>query len=35
MDNMTPLHEVRDEIWASVIAVNVEGVIRLAGGDCR
>jgi len=30
MDNMTPLHEVSDEIWSRVFAVNVEGVMRLS-----
>ncbi len=30
MDNMTPLHEVSDEVWARVFAVNVEGLMRLS-----
>lgn len=30
MDNMTPLHEVSDEIWDRVIAVNVTGMMRLS-----
>ncbi|WP_296666081.1 SDR family NAD(P)-dependent oxidoreductase [Demequina sp.] len=30
MDNMTPLHEVTDEVWARVFAVNVEGLMRLS-----
>jgi NAD(P)-dependent dehydrogenase (short-subunit alcohol dehydrogenase family) len=30
MDNMTPLHEVGDDVWARVFAVNVEGVMRLS-----
>lgn len=29
MDNMTPLHEVSDEVWSRVFAVNVEGLMRL------
>lgn len=30
MDNMTPLHEVSDEVWTRVFAVNVEGLMRLS-----
>ena len=30
MDNMTPLHEVGDDVWAKVFAVNVDGVMRLS-----
>lgn len=30
MDNMTPLHEVADEIWDRVLAVNVTGMMRLS-----
>ncbi|WP_062297879.1 SDR family NAD(P)-dependent oxidoreductase [Demequina maris] len=30
MDNMTPLHEVSDEVWERVFAVNVEGLMRLS-----
>ncbi len=30
MDNMTPLHEVSDEVWSRVFAVNVEGLMRLS-----
>jgi NAD(P)-dependent dehydrogenase (short-subunit alcohol dehydrogenase family) len=29
MDNMTPLHEVSDEIWERVMNVNVNGMMRL------
>lgn len=29
MDDMTPLHEVSDAVWARVMAVNVEGTFRL------
>jgi NAD(P)-dependent dehydrogenase (short-subunit alcohol dehydrogenase family) len=29
MDNMTPVHEVTDEIWNRVMAVNVDGPFRL------
>lgn len=29
MDNMTPLHEVSDEIWNRVLAVNVTGLMML------
>lgn len=29
MDNMTPLHEVTDEIWDRVMAVNVTGMMKL------
>ncbi|WNM23722.1 SDR family NAD(P)-dependent oxidoreductase [Demequina capsici] len=30
MDNMTPLHEVSDEIWNRVFAVNVTGLMKLS-----
>lgn len=30
MDNMTPLHEVSDEIWEKVMNVNVTGMMRLS-----
>jgi NAD(P)-dependent dehydrogenase (short-subunit alcohol dehydrogenase family) len=30
MDNMTPLHEVSDEVWSRVMAVNVDGLFRLS-----
>lgn len=30
MDNMTPLHEVSDEIWDKVMAVNVTGMMKLS-----
>lgn len=30
MDNMTPLHEVSDEVWNRVFAVNVVGLMRLS-----
>jgi NAD(P)-dependent dehydrogenase (short-subunit alcohol dehydrogenase family) len=30
MDTMTPLHEVTDEEWSRVMAVNVEGMMRLS-----
>ncbi|SEJ23656.1 SDR family NAD(P)-dependent oxidoreductase [Demequina mangrovi] len=30
MDNMTPLHEVTDDVWSRVFAVNVDGVMRLS-----
>ncbi|MBA3019857.1 SDR family NAD(P)-dependent oxidoreductase [Propionicimonas sp.] len=30
MDNMTPLHEVSDEVWERVFAVNVDGLFRLS-----
>ncbi|MFF1883072.1 SDR family NAD(P)-dependent oxidoreductase [Pseudarthrobacter sp. NPDC058196] len=29
MDDMTPLHEVSDEVWNRVFAVNVDGMFRL------
>jgi NAD(P)-dependent dehydrogenase (short-subunit alcohol dehydrogenase family) len=29
MDDMTPLHEVADEVWNRVFAVNVDGMFRL------
>lgn len=29
MDNMTPLHEVSDEIWDRVMAVNLTGLMKL------
>ncbi len=29
MDNMTPLHEVSDEVWDRVLAVNVTGLMKL------
>lgn len=29
MDNMTPLHEVTDEIWDRVMSVNVTGMMKL------
>ncbi|BCW44750.1 SDR family NAD(P)-dependent oxidoreductase [Arthrobacter sp. StoSoilB5] len=29
MDDMTPLHEVADEVWDRVFAVNVDGMFRL------
>ncbi|PRY65446.1 NAD(P)-dependent dehydrogenase (short-subunit alcohol dehydrogenase family) [Glaciihabitans tibetensis] len=29
MDDMTPLHEVSDEVWERVFAVNVDGMFRL------
>lgn len=29
MDNMTPLHEVTDEVWDRVMAVNVTGMMKL------
>lgn len=29
MDDMTPIHEVTDEVWTRVFAVNVEGPFRL------
>lgn len=29
MDDVTPVHEVSDEVWRRVFAVNVEGVLRL------
>lgn len=30
MDNMTPLHEVSDEVWERVFSVNVTGLMRLS-----
>lgn len=30
MDNMTPLHEVSDEVWERVFAVNVVGLMKLS-----
>jgi NAD(P)-dependent dehydrogenase (short-subunit alcohol dehydrogenase family) len=30
MDNMTPLHEVSDDIWNKVMAVNVTGMMKLS-----
>lgn len=30
MDNMTPIHEVSDEIWDRVMAVNVTGMMKLS-----
>lgn len=30
MDTMAPLHEVTDEEWSRVMAVNVEGIMRLS-----
>jgi len=30
MDNMTPLHEVGDDVWERVFAVNVDGLMRLS-----
>ncbi len=30
MDNMTPLHEVSDQIWDRVFAVNVDGLFKLS-----
>lgn len=30
MDNMTPLHEVSDEVWEKVMAVNVTGLFKLS-----
>jgi NAD(P)-dependent dehydrogenase (short-subunit alcohol dehydrogenase family) len=30
MDNMTPLHEVSDEVWDKVLAVNVTGMMKLS-----
>ncbi|WP_062515927.1 SDR family NAD(P)-dependent oxidoreductase [Demequina gelatinilytica] len=30
MDNMTGLHDVSDDVWSRVFAVNVEGVMRLS-----
>ncbi|WP_084078753.1 SDR family NAD(P)-dependent oxidoreductase [Demequina sp. NBRC 110057] len=30
MDNMTPLHEVTDEMWDKVIAVNTTGLFKLS-----
>lgn len=30
MDNMTPLHEVTDEVWDRVLAVNLTGMMKLA-----
>ncbi|MDX5450939.1 MAG: SDR family oxidoreductase [Actinomycetes bacterium] len=30
MDNMTPLHEVSDQVWSRVFAVNVDGLMRLS-----
>jgi NAD(P)-dependent dehydrogenase (short-subunit alcohol dehydrogenase family) len=30
MDDMTPLHEVTDAVWARVFAVNVDGMFRLS-----
>lgn len=30
MDNMTPLHEVSDEVWNKVFAVNVTGMMKLS-----
>jgi NAD(P)-dependent dehydrogenase (short-subunit alcohol dehydrogenase family) len=29
MDNMTPIHEVSDEVWRRVFAVNVDGTMKL------
>lgn len=29
MDNMTPVHEVSDEVWRRVFAVNVDGTMKL------
>lgn len=29
MDNMTPVHEVSDDVWHRVFAVNVEGTMKL------
>ncbi|WP_285246643.1 SDR family NAD(P)-dependent oxidoreductase [Pseudarthrobacter sp. efr-133-R2A-89] len=29
MDDMTPLHEVSDDVWTRVFAVNVDGMFRL------
>ncbi|WP_394770632.1 SDR family NAD(P)-dependent oxidoreductase [Lacisediminihabitans sp.] len=29
MDNMTPVHEVSDEVWRRVFAINVEGTMKL------
>ena len=30
MDNMTPLHEVSDDVWNKVLAVNVTGMMKLS-----
>ncbi len=30
MDNMTPLHEMSDEVWNRVMAVNVTGMMKLS-----
>jgi len=30
MDNMTPLHEVTDEVWDRVMSVNVTGMMKLS-----
>ncbi len=30
MDNFTPLHEMTDEVWERVMAVNLEGMMRLS-----
>ena len=30
MDNMTPLHEVSDEVWDRVMSVNVTGMMKLS-----
>lgn len=30
MDNMTPLHEVSDDVWERVFAVNVTGLMKLS-----
>jgi NAD(P)-dependent dehydrogenase (short-subunit alcohol dehydrogenase family) len=29
MDNMTPIHEVSDDVWRRVFAVNVDGMMKL------
>jgi NAD(P)-dependent dehydrogenase (short-subunit alcohol dehydrogenase family) len=29
MDNMTPVHEVSDDVWRRVFAINVEGTMKL------
>ena len=35
MDDMTPLHEVSDQVWERVFAVNVDGTFRLSRRCCR